>query len=273
MSSNSTMVRTRDVAVHVRLDGPDDAPAVLLLHGFAGSAHWFDDVTAELSEELRVIRVDLRGHGRTGGHSGLDAPEQADTIAQVLDALHVERVAAAVGHSFGSDIALELAERGHADRVVTIGQAPDYRCASKTLRLLVSGPPVVASALHKRVLSIPALARHQRLAFAPRFRPSKAQLDRTGVDYAAMVPEMYRTIGKARTARFTQRPLDQHIRELGLPALSIHGSRDLMYDSVASAERYRAAGAETAIVDGTGHSPNVEAPTRVAELIRAFVTR
>ena len=272
-SVQSTMIQLPDTAVHVRQDGPEDAPAVLLLHGFAGSLHSFDDVTALLSDRFRVVRLDLRGHGRTGGSTGLDAPDQADMIVGVLDALGIDRPAAAVGHSFGADIAIELAARDRAERLMAIGQAPDYQHTSTVLRLLLAGPPAVAALLHKPILSIPALARRQRIAFAPKFRPTPSQADQMAIAYAAMAPQMYRTISQVRAARFARQPLDHRIAEVGVPALSIHGSHDQMYDSAASADRYRAAGAETVIIDGVGHSPNVEAPDRVAALIGEFVTR
>jgi 3-oxoadipate enol-lactonase len=47
-------------------DGPEDAPAVLLVMGLAyPAAMWFRLVPA-LAEGHRVIRVDNRGAGRTG---------------------------------------------------------------------------------------------------------------------------------------------------------------------------------------------------------------
>ena len=100
--------------LHVRTYGAADGPAVLALHGVTGhAARW--RVLAEALPELRLIAVDLRGHG----HSPWTPPwhlEQhvADALA-VLDELGLDRVAV-FGHSFGGAIAVHLA-RTAPDRV------------------------------------------------------------------------------------------------------------------------------------------------------------
>jgi pimeloyl-ACP methyl ester carboxylesterase len=71
------LVRVDGYDVHVRQDGPEHAPTVVLVHGFACSMHWFDLVAAELTTEHRVIRVDLLGHGCTSAATKLDAATQA----------------------------------------------------------------------------------------------------------------------------------------------------------------------------------------------------
>jgi pimeloyl-ACP methyl ester carboxylesterase len=90
-------------------DGPEDAPAVLLLMGLAyPAAMWFRLVPA-LAESYRVIRIDNRGAGRTGDVPG--APYTVETMAAdslaVLDAADVD-TAHVVGLSMGGLIAQEL---------------------------------------------------------------------------------------------------------------------------------------------------------------------
>lgn len=94
-------------ALHVHVFGPDEGRPVLALHGVTGHAlRWA--VLAEQLPELRLLAVDLRGHG----HSPWNPPwgfEQhvADAVA-VLDAHGLDRVPV-LGHSFGGAIALHLA--------------------------------------------------------------------------------------------------------------------------------------------------------------------
>ena len=90
-------------------DGPEDAPAVLLLMGLAyPAAMWFRLVPA-LAESHRVIRIDNRGAGRTGDVPG--APYTVETMAAdslaVLDAADVD-TAHIVGLSMGGLIAQEI---------------------------------------------------------------------------------------------------------------------------------------------------------------------
>src|SRR3954449_10980263 len=91
-------------------DGPEDAPAVLLVMGLAyPAAMWFRLVPA-LAEGYRVIRVDNRGAGRTGDVPG--APYTVETMTgdclAVLDAAGVDS-AHVVGISMGGLMAQEIA--------------------------------------------------------------------------------------------------------------------------------------------------------------------
>src|SRR3954471_18694236 len=123
------LVRVDGHDVHVRHDGPEDAPAVVLVHGFSCSMHWFDRIAAELAAEHRVIRVDLLGHGCTSTATKLDAAVQAQAMSGVLERLGTKG-ATAVGHSFGADVVLAMARRtDQVARVVIIAQAPDYDCS------------------------------------------------------------------------------------------------------------------------------------------------
>src|SRR5438105_15385765 len=50
-------------ALQVREDGVRSGPAIVLIHGWTASMHWWDRVTPLLARSRRVIRVDLLGHG------------------------------------------------------------------------------------------------------------------------------------------------------------------------------------------------------------------
>jgi pimeloyl-ACP methyl ester carboxylesterase len=262
------LVRVDGHDVHVRQDGPEDAPAVVLVHGFACSMHWFDRVTAELAADHRVVRVDLLGHGCTSAATDLDADAQARVMSGVLARLGTSG-ATAVGHSFGADVVLAMARRtDRVARVVLIGQAPDYACSRipsiAFLRLL----PALATLTHR--LSPPGMARiSSRVGFGPG-QLDDGSGDRIALDRAAMNPRMYRMVLADRRARLAALPLDAQVRDLGLPVLAILGGRDRLYPTAPTAARYRAAGARVVVIDGAGHSVNVQRPAEVAELIRDF---
>ena len=66
-------------------------------------------------------------------------------------------------------------------------------------------------------------------------------------------------------------PLDQRLEALHVPLLVIFGAEDQIYDAQAAIARYRQVpGAQTHLIPGAGHSPNVEKPDLVAPLILAF---
>jgi pimeloyl-ACP methyl ester carboxylesterase len=73
--------------VHMRDEGPTNAPAIILLHGSNASLHTWDDWTNALKGQYRIIRYDQAGHGLTGPH-----PKNCYTIVCYTDV--VARVAA-----------------------------------------------------------------------------------------------------------------------------------------------------------------------------------
>src|SRR5690606_36641935 len=104
-------VPTADGELHVVQDGPPDAPALVLVHGFTASSRSWDLVIPALAQRYRVIRVDLLGHGRSARPvgAGYAIPDQARRLGEVLDRLGVGR-AVVVGHSTGGSVATALAE-------------------------------------------------------------------------------------------------------------------------------------------------------------------
>ncbi len=101
----------------VREAGVAEAPAVVLIHGLAGSslAEWYR-VGPLLAEDFRVIFLDNRSHGLSPQSRGrFDVAQEADELAGVLDAIDVGE-AIVVGYSMGGTIAQALAQR-HPSRV------------------------------------------------------------------------------------------------------------------------------------------------------------
>ena len=86
---------------HVALAGPEEAPAVMLVHGWP--QHWWAwrRVIPTLAENHRVIVPDLRGFGWTEAPAGGYEKEQLATdLLWLLDALNVDQVTW-IGHDWG----------------------------------------------------------------------------------------------------------------------------------------------------------------------------
>jgi len=93
--------------LHVRAYGPVDGPPVLALHGVTGhSARW--KVLADRLPRLRILAMDLRGHGRSTWNPPWSIEQHVADALAVLDAAGLPRVAV-LGHSYGAAIALHLA--------------------------------------------------------------------------------------------------------------------------------------------------------------------
>lgn len=106
--------------VHLRDEGPRDAPVIVLLHGSNDDLHTWDPWAAQLSKSYRVIRFDQIGHGLTGPEPHGDYSPKAfvDTIDQVTTRLGVTRFALA-GNSMGGANALHYA-LAHGDKLTAL---------------------------------------------------------------------------------------------------------------------------------------------------------
>jgi pimeloyl-ACP methyl ester carboxylesterase len=107
----STAINPTDGTV-LSYDASGEGPAVVLLHGSALSrAIWRGLGYVKALDGFRVLRLDLRGHGRSGKPHDPEAyamPLVVEDVLAVLDAEKVER-AQLVGYSFGSRVAFALA--------------------------------------------------------------------------------------------------------------------------------------------------------------------
>lgn len=111
--------KREDVEIYYQDEG--DGRPVLLIHGHTLDHRIWDWVMPGLrAAGVRLIRPDLRGHGRsTRPECGYHSSHHAADMAQVLDAVGVER-AAVVGYSLGGAVGLEMTVT-MSDRVSDLG--------------------------------------------------------------------------------------------------------------------------------------------------------
>lgn len=98
-------------SVHVLTRGPENAPAVLLIHGASANAREFTATLApRLETDMRVLMADRPGHGYSDRFDGAyTLAAQARQMAGVLEQLAPGQKAVIAGHSFGGAVALRLA--------------------------------------------------------------------------------------------------------------------------------------------------------------------
>ncbi|MGC0329341.1 pimeloyl-ACP methyl ester carboxylesterase [Streptomyces sp. SAI-170] len=116
----TTTVRGHEV--YYREAGPEDAPVLLLLHGFPSSSHMFRDLIPLLAGRYRVIAPDHIGFGRSArpdaSHFSYTFAELARITNEFTEQLGLKRFALYV-QDYGAPIGLRLA-LAHPDRVSAI---------------------------------------------------------------------------------------------------------------------------------------------------------
>jgi pimeloyl-ACP methyl ester carboxylesterase len=265
------MMQLGEWRLHVRVTGPTEAPAVILIHGFGASLQTWDAWAAGLSRTYRVLRFDLPG-------SGLSLPDPAanytdartiELLLALLDRLGLQR-ASFIGHSIGGRIAWTFAATHpeRADRLVLV--SPDgfaspgfeYGHAPKVPGLL---------GLMRYVLPKPLLRMNLQPAYAdPKF-VSDALLDR--YDDLIRAPGARQALldRMRQTVLVDPRPLLAHIRA---PTLLVWGERDAMIPFANSAEYLHAIpNARLVAIPAAGHLPQEEAAAVSLAAVEAFLIR
>ena len=118
-------IQNEEVGLNVVVDGPDDAPPILLLHGILGSARTWDWIVPRLEDRYRVLRLDFRGHGasdRTPGEYG-SSGYVSDAIAVCEQA--IGRPCIVMGHSLGGvTAAIVMQQRPELIRAAILEDPP-----------------------------------------------------------------------------------------------------------------------------------------------------
>lgn len=103
------VITLADGDLNYQLDGPADAPVLVLSNSLGTDLHMWDAQMAAFAEHFRVLRYDTRGHGQSLVTEGPYSIEQlGHDVLALLDALHIER-AAFCGLSMGGLIGQWLA--------------------------------------------------------------------------------------------------------------------------------------------------------------------
>lgn len=81
-----TVTAADGARVHVEVHGPENAPAVVLAHGWCCSTAFWAAQIRELAADHRVIAYDQRGHGRSPANPAYGTEPLADDLEAVLEA-------------------------------------------------------------------------------------------------------------------------------------------------------------------------------------------
>jgi pimeloyl-ACP methyl ester carboxylesterase len=244
---------------------------IVLIHCFTCAIDWWDGVIPRLARSHRVIAVDLLGHdGSEKPSSGYSIENQADLVAGALGRLGV-RDAVVVGHSLGGGVAVALAEQSPelVNRVVIIDTAPTNKGDSLGLLARLAFTPVIGEALW-RIKPDFSVRNALAIAFAPGYDVPDAFVE----DANRMTYSSYDGSHNGLDQFKDEEALDSRMRATGKPLLVLMGAEEQIIDEPAARlAEYRATvpGAQTKLIAGSGHSPNVEKPAETAALILAFV--
>ncbi|MGH3313313.1 MAG: 4-carboxymuconolactone decarboxylase [Streptomyces sp.] len=246
-----------------RLDGPDDAPVLVLGPSLGTTWHMWDRQIPELTRHWRVLRFDLPGHGGAPAYPADSATSLAERLLATLDSLGIGRFGYA-GCSIGGAVGVQLGllARERVSSLALISASPRFGTADawrqRGVVVRTNGLDPIARATPDRW-----------------FTKGFAEAQPAIVEWAV---QMVRTtdpgcyIGACEVlAAFDVRT---DLGRIGVPTLVVTGAEDEV--TPPSDARALVAGipdARLAIVPGASHLTPVEQPGAVTELlIRHFTT-
>ncbi len=266
-TEDSAHVHRLHVSTGVTLEfsdrGPTGAPVLILLHGIGDSRHSFDRLLARLPDSLRVVAIDLRGHGgSTRPVTGYSVGAMAADVVALAEALELQDLTV-VGHSLGSFVAREVARRlpGRTTGLVLLGSAPVPRNAHlvRLAAQLRSLPDTMPSAVVREF-------QRTRLGKAV---PSDF-FDRILAESARIPTVVWRQVVTG-LAGWDDRG---RLSALYVPAMVIAGDRDVVVPDAEQVTLFRALPlGELRVLSGVGDVPHWEAPGRVAAELLDFLHR
>ncbi|MFN7176315.1 MAG: alpha/beta fold hydrolase [Thermaurantiacus sp.] len=267
--------------VHVRDEGPRDAPVLLLLHGSNASLHTWEPWVERLSDRYRVVTLDLQGHGLTGPHPDgcYSSACMADTVEAVRSQLGIERLAIG-GSSMGGRVAISwaLAHPEDVAAVILVNAAgapqPETGAAPASGRtptgFSIARIPVVrdlAAVITPRVLiarSLESTVVVKEPAASPEAVDRYWELLRYPGNRQATIQRF-----ATPTTRVTALEL-KPLREM--PVLILWGADDPLFPQEV-ARRFADAlpDARLALLPGVGHLPQEEAPDESVDALTRFL--
>ena len=272
----------REITIHghrmsYREEG--EGPALLLIHGMAGSMHTWDRVVPTLAKEFTVIVPDLPGHGRSEKLVGdLSLGAFASSLRDLLVALGHDR-ATVVGQSLGGGIAMQLAYQypERCERLVIVGSGGLGREVNPLLAALtLPGSEAVlgafcAPAIRDAIQAVSDCGAKVGLATAPHVQELwRSYSSLSDKDTRRAFLRTLRAVIDARGQAISAANRLHLAAEM--PTLVVWGDADpIIPVEHAYAAHEGIEGSRLEIFPGVGHYPHAEDPERFVDVLTDFI--
>ena len=97
----------------------NEGQTIVLIHGLSDNLEYWQPLTNRLKKKYRILRYDLRGHGKSeSGNEKISMDTYTEDLLKLLDKLKIKK-ANLIGFSLGGAIALDFTTR-HPERVSSL---------------------------------------------------------------------------------------------------------------------------------------------------------
>ena len=270
MSSSNKTQTINSVPINFTLDGTTGAPLITFAHALSLNLRSFDDQIDAFKDQYRVLRLDLRGHGKTDKDGGSFSMEDlADDVVGLWDHIGVEK-SHFVGSSLGAMVGLALAF-DHADRLSSLtfmasqGALPPERIVASRANIAAMR---ASDATAQTTMADEADALMNRLLFDhdESTNPARFTLLRQILGDTTL-------FGQARAYEaILAMNYDNRLDEICTPTLVLAGAQD----NSTTPERMQMykdgiTGAKMELLQDAGHFPNLEQPNAFNATLKTFL--
>lgn len=145
---DTTEVTVDGARITYRAWGKPGGQGVILVHGGAAHAGWWDHIAPFLAAEHRVVAIDLSGHGDSDRRADYSLATWADEVLAVASRESVGRPVIA-GHSMGGFVGLTAAKlHGDSVRGVVAIDSPVREISPEAKTWLASNPTMPDQKVH-----------------------------------------------------------------------------------------------------------------------------
>jgi 2-succinyl-6-hydroxy-2,4-cyclohexadiene-1-carboxylate synthase len=255
----------------VQTSGDPNAPPVVLLHGFLGTASDWQDLANDLADDYYAIMPDLPGHGRNIPiQQRISLDHVVATVLELVSKLNAPPVL--IGYSMGGRIALSTAVSSPRSFAGLILEGANPGLAGEKDRLERARlDDQRARQLEDQGLTVFVQNWYQAELFQsldsnPARKAQLIEQRRTGSarDLAAVL----RTFSVGRQPNY--RPKLSGIK---LPVLLIAGEYDRKYTEINAEISALSPQAESVMIQAAGHNCHFEQPEAYAKVVRDFLVR
>jgi pimeloyl-ACP methyl ester carboxylesterase len=260
--------------IFVQKTGPQDAPPMLLLHGYPSNGHLWRHCIPQLSEGHRLYIPDLPGYGRSD--KPLDAPYDLDYfstfIETLLNAMQVKRVIL-VAHDLGAMAALGFAadHPTRISRMIILDTLPyrDWPLQLKWLLRFIQLPFVADLCLWAPLFKL--MLRYYLVYDPAVITDHVVDLYRRPWIADRRSRKAYAAVVKAPPEKITL-PLER-LRSIATPTLILWARRDrVLPASIARRLQADLRQAELQMLEGCGHFLQEEKGQQIAARMLAFLS-
>ncbi|SOC36659.1 2-succinyl-6-hydroxy-2,4-cyclohexadiene-1-carboxylate synthase [Ureibacillus acetophenoni] len=264
------MLSVRGLNYHVKIWNEQSTETIVLLHGFTGSVDTWSTIVTQLPNSIKIIAIDLIGHGKTDApivSSRYRMDEQIADLKAILDQLSLNAFTL-LGYSMGGRVALSYvcAYPEGVKNLILESSSPGLKTEDERVARRLADDSLANKIEAKGIVSfvnawenIPLFASQKNLSLDIQQSVRNERIAQ-------------REIGLANSLRGmgtgAQKSLWNELHSISIPVYLITGELDHKFYNIAGEMKTILQDAKHYHIDGVGHAIHVENPTQFATIIK-----